>query len=43
MNVDEKDVDFINDRNKSFNSKLERDFSKFSSEIKANIERGSAL
>jgi len=43
MNVDEKDVDFINDKNKNFNSKLEWDYSKFTSELRANFERGSAI
>jgi hypothetical protein len=43
MHVEEKDVDYINDRNKIFNEKLERNFSKYASEIKGNIERGTAL
>lgn len=43
MHVDEKDVDYINERNKVFNEKLERNFSKFAAEIKGNIERGTAL
>lgn len=41
--VVEKDVDYINERNKNFNKKLERNFSKYATEIKANIERGSAI
>jgi hypothetical protein len=41
--VEEKDVDYINERNKNFNKKLERNFSKYATEIKANIERGSAI
>lgn len=43
MHVEEKDVDYINERNKNFNKKLERNFSKYASEIKANLERGSAV
>lgn len=43
MFVDEKDVDYINDRNRKFNEKLERNYSKYASEIKANLERGTAL
>ncbi|CAI2369450.1 unnamed protein product [Moneuplotes crassus] len=43
LNVEEKDVDYINERNKKFNKKLERNFSKYASEIKANLERGSAV
>lgn len=43
MHVEEKDVDYINERNKVFNEKLERNFSKFAAEIKGNIERGTAL
>jgi len=43
MHVDEKDVDYINERNKVFNEKTERNFGKFAAEIKGNIERGTAL
>lgn len=43
MNVDEKDVDYINERNKVFNQKLDRNYSKYTAEIKANIESGHAL
>lgn len=38
-----KDVDYINDRNKNFNDKLQRFFQKDTAEIKANLERGTAL
>lgn len=38
--VEEKDVDYINERNKNFNKKLERNFSKYASEIKASLEGG---
>lgn len=40
---DDKDVDAINDRNAHFNRKLERSYKDASKEIKANLERGTAL
>ncbi len=40
---DNKDVDYINDRNAKFNAKVERAFGAFTQEIKANLERGTAL
>jgi hypothetical protein len=44
MNIDgEKDIDYINDRNKVFNQKLDRNFSKYAKHIKANIESGNAV
>ncbi len=43
MFIDEKDVDYINDRNRVFNEKLERNFGKTAAEIKANIESGNAI
>ena len=43
LHVEEKDIDYINERNKNFNKKLERNFSKYAAENKANIERGSAV
>ena len=39
----DKDVDFINDRNAHFNKKIERAFGAHTVEIKANLERGTAL
>jgi pre-mRNA-splicing factor SYF2 len=42
-NYEESDVNYINERNMNFNKKLERFFSKESAEIKANLERGTAL
>lgn len=39
----EKDIDYINDRNRVFNQKLERNFGKYASHIKANIESGNAV
>lgn len=41
--VDDQDVDYINDRNANFNKKLKRYFEKDAAEIKANLERGTAL
>ena len=43
MHVEEKDIDYINERNKNFNKKLERNYSKYAEEIKASLERGSAI
>lgn len=40
---EDKDVDFINERNRVFNEKLQRYFDKHSADIKANLERGTAL
>ncbi len=40
---EEKDVDFINERNRVFNQKLQRYFDKQAADIKANLERGTAL
>jgi pre-mRNA-splicing factor SYF2 len=40
---DAKDVDYINDRNAGFNRKIERAFGGVTQEIKANLERGTAL
>ena len=37
------DVDAINDRNQHFNRKLERSYGTYTAEIKANLERGTAL
>ena len=39
----DKDVDYINDRNAHFNKKIERAYGKHAAEIKANLERGTAL
>ena len=39
----DKDVDSINDRNEKFNKKIDRFFSAHTREIKANLERGTAL
>ena len=40
---DDKDVDSINDRNAHYNKKIERAFGKYTTEIKNNLERGTAL
>ncbi|KAL6762226.1 cyclophilin-like domain-containing protein [Haematococcus lacustris] len=40
---DAKDIDFINDRNAHYNKKIERAFGQYTQEIKANLERGTAL
>lgn len=39
----EEEVDYINERNRDFNKKLRRHYGKYSEEVKANLERGSAL
>lgn len=39
----DKDVTSINERNRHFNDKLERNYSKYATEIKSNLERGTAL
>lgn len=41
--IEDKDVDYINERNRKFNEKLERNYSKHASVIKGNLERGTAL
>ena len=43
LECEDKEIDFINDRNKVFNKKLERSFAPYAAEIKANLERGSAV
>jgi len=40
---DSGDVSYINDRNKRFNEKIGRNFDKYTTEIKQNLERGTAL
>jgi len=39
----EADVDYINERNRNFNKKLERFYGKVTTEIRENLERGTAL
>ena len=36
-------IDYINDRNKHFNKKIERAFGEYTKVIKENLERGTAL
>jgi len=40
---EDKDIDFINSRNAHYNKKIERAFKDHTTEIKANLERGTAL
>jgi len=40
---DGNDVDYINERNKVFNKKIKRVFDKYTTEIRQNLERGTAL
>lgn len=40
---DDADVDFINERNSKFNKKLDRFYGEYTSEIKQNLERGTAI
>jgi hypothetical protein len=37
-----QDVDFINERNRVFNKKLKRHFDKYTTDIRTNLERGTA-
>lgn len=39
----DKDLDYINDRNRVYNKKLERNFGNTTAQTKANLERGSAI
>ena len=39
----DSDVDYINERNKKFNEKLERFYGQHTAEIKQNLERGTAV
>jgi len=36
-------IDFINERNRKFNAKIERYFGEYTDEIKQNLERGTAV
>lgn len=40
--VEDKDVDYINERNRRTNLRLEKDYGKYTKEIKRNLERGTA-
>lgn len=37
------EVDYINDKNRSFNKRIDRAYGAYTAEIKQNLERGSAL
>ncbi len=41
--LQEQDVTYINSKNKSYVKKLDRAYGKFTTEIEANLERGTAL
>ncbi|ELR22006.1 SYF2 splicing factor, putative [Acanthamoeba castellanii str. Neff] len=41
--LEDEDVTYINDRNRKFNKKLSRAYDSYTSEIKQNLERGTAL
>jgi pre-mRNA-splicing factor SYF2 len=40
---EDEDIDYINERNMKFNKKLERFYGKYTTEIKQNLERGTAI
>lgn len=40
---DDADIDYINERNMKFNKKLERFYGSYTTEIKQNLERGTAV
>ena len=40
---DDADIDYINDRNMRFNKKLERFYGQYTTDIKQNLERGTAI
>ena len=41
--MDDLDVNFINERNRVYNAKLQRHFKEYAAEMKANLERGTAI
>lgn len=41
--IEDRDVDYINERNAKFNTKIERFYGEYTSEIKQNLERGTAI
>nr|CAD7463178.1 unnamed protein product [Timema tahoe] len=43
MHNDDADIDYINERNMNFNKKLERYYGEYTTEIKQNLERGTAV
>lgn len=40
---DDADIDYINERNATFNKKLDRFYGEYTAEIKQNLERGTAV
>jgi len=40
---EEADIDYINERNRNFNKKIARAFDPYTTEIKLNLERGTAI
>jgi hypothetical protein len=40
---EDEDINYINERNRVFNKKLKRFYDPYTSEIKNNLERGTAL
>lgn len=40
---DDEDIDYINERNSRFNKKMERFYGEYTTEIKQNLERGTAI
>jgi pre-mRNA-splicing factor SYF2 len=40
---EEEEIDYISEENRKFNLRLEQAFGKYTSEIKENFERGTAL
>ena len=43
IDFNSNDVTYINKRNEVYNKKIERAFDPYTAEIKANLERGTAL
>jgi len=43
LNEDEGDITYINERNRVFNKKIARYYDKYTAEIRASFERGTAL
>lgn len=43
LSYNQEEVDYINERNRVYNRKLDRYYNRFTSDIRANLERGSAL
>ena len=43
ISYNQEEVDYINERNRVYNRKLDRYYNRFTSDIRANLERGTAL